>query len=242
MLDGSVIDRLFAVIEDRKTGDPEESYTARLHVGGRAGIVRKIGEEAVETIIAAMTGDAGEVARESADLLYHLLVLWSDAGVRPADVYAELARREGVSGLEEKRRRGGGRDSRGAGSEGRVRMAYDDENVFAKVLRGEIPCDRVYEDDHALAFNDIDPQRPVHVLVIPRGRYVDVGDFVANASDAEVAGLFRAVGKVAEKTGVAKDGYRILSNVGAHGHQEVPHFHVHVFGGADTGPMIKRRD
>ena len=245
MLDGSVIDRLFAVIEDRKTVDPEESYTARLHAGGRAGIVRKTGEEAVETIIAAMAGDAGEVARESADLLYHLLVLWSDAGVRPADVYAELARREGVSGLEEKRRRGGGRDSRGArgaGSEGRARMAYDDENVFAKVLRGEIPCDKVYEDDHALAFNDIDPQRPVHVLVIPKGRYVDVGDFVANASDAEVAGLFRAVGKVAEKTGVAKDGYRILSNVGAHGHQEVPHFHVHVFGGADTGPMIKRRD
>lgn len=242
MPDGSVIDRLFAVIEDRKTVDPGESYTARLHAGGRAGIVRKTGEEAVETIIAAMAGDAGEVARESADLLYHLLVLWSDAGVRPADVYAELARREGVSGLEEKRRRGGGRDSRGAGSEGRVRMAYDDENVFARVLRGEIPCDKVYEDDHALAFNDIDPQRPVHVLVIPKGRYVDVGDFVANASDAEVAGLFRAVGKVAEKTGVAKDGYRILSNVGAHGHQEVPHFHVHVFGGADTGPMIKRQD
>ena len=242
MPDGSVIDRLFAVIEDRKTADPAESYTARLHVGGRAGIVRKTGEEAVETIVAAMAGDAEEVARESADLLYHLLVLWSDAGVRPADVYAELARREGVSGLEEKRRRGGGRDSRSADSEGRARMAYDDENVFAKVLRGEIPCDRVYEDDHALAFNDIAPQRPVHVLVIPKGRYVDVGDFVANASDAEVAGLFRAVGKVAEKTGVAEDGYRILSNVGAHGHQEVPHFHVHVFGGADTGPMIKRRD
>lgn len=242
MLDGSVIDRLFAVIEDRKTADPEESYTARLRAGGRAGIARKTGEEAVETIVAAMAGDAGEVARESADLLYHLLVLWSDAGVRPADVRAELARREGVSGLEEKRRRSGGRDLRGSSSGGRDRMAYDDENVFAKVLRGEIPCDKVHEDDHALAFNDIDPQRPVHVLVIPKGRYVDVGDFAANASDAEIAGLFRAVGKVAEKTGVAKDGYRILSNVGAHGHQEVPHLHVHVFGGADAGPMIKRQD
>ena len=242
MLDGSVIDRLFAVIEARKTADPEESYTARLRAGGRAGIARKTGEEAIETIVAAMAGDAGEVARESADLLYHLLVLWSDAGVRPADVRAELARREGVSGLEEKRRRSGGRDLRGSSSKGRSRMAYDDENVFAKVLRGEIPCDKVHEDDHALAFNDIDPQRPVHVLVIPKGRYVDVGDFAANASDAEIAGLFRAVGKVAEKTGVAKDGYRILSNVGAHGHQEVPHLHVHVFGGADAGPMIKRQD
>ena len=242
VLDGSVIDRLFAVIEDRKTADPEESYTARLRAGGRAGIARKTGEEAVETIVAAMAGDAGEVARESADLLYHLLVLWSDAGVRPADVRAELARREGASGLEEKRSRSGGRDLRGSSSGGRDRMAYDDENVFAKVLRGEIPCDKVHEDDHALAFNDIDPQRPVHVLVIPKGRYVDVGDFAANASDAEIAGLFRAVGKVAEKTGVAKDGYRILSNVGAHGHQEVPHLHVHVFGGADAGPMIKRQD
>ena len=241
-MDGSVIDRLFAVIEDRKTADPEESYTARLHAGGRAGIARKTGEEAVETIVAAMAEDAREVARESADLLYHLLVLWSDAGVRPADVYAELARREGVSGLEEKRRRSGGRDLRGSGSRGRDRMAYDDENVFAKVLRGEIPCEKVCEDDHALAFNDIDPQRPVHVLVIPKGRYVDVGDFVANAPDAEIAGLFRAVGKVAEKTGIAKDGYRILSNVGARGRQEVPHLHVHVFGGADTGPMIERQD
>ncbi|MCE2491038.1 MAG: histidine triad nucleotide-binding protein [Alphaproteobacteria bacterium] len=121
-------------------------------------------------------------------------------------------------------------------------MAYDDENIFAKILRGEIPCDKVYEDDHALAFNDISPQRPVHVLVIPKGRYVDADDFAANASDAEIAGLFRAVGEVAKKTDVAKDGYRILSNIGAHGHQEVPHFHIHVFGGADTGPMIKRQE
>ncbi len=109
-LDGSAIDRLFAVVEDRKNADPEESYTAGLYARGRAGIARKAGEEAVETIVAAMAGDAEEVAKESADLLYHLLVLWSEAGVRPADVYAELARREGVSGLEEKRHRGGGGD------------------------------------------------------------------------------------------------------------------------------------
>ena len=75
-------------------------------------------------------------------------------------------------------------------------MVYDDDNIFAKILRGEIPCDKVYEDDHALAFNDINPQRPVHVLVIPKGRYVDVDDFAANASDAEIAGLWRAVGEV----------------------------------------------
>ena len=121
-------------------------------------------------------------------------------------------------------------------------MAYDDENVFAKILRGEIPCDKVYEDEHALAFNDISPQRPVHVLVIPKGRYTSMNDFAAEASDAEIAGLFRAVGTVAEKLNVAEDGYRVLSNIGAHGHQEVSHLHIHVFGGADTGPMIKRME
>lgn len=113
-LDGSTIDRLFATIEDRKAADPEESYTARLYARGRAKIAQKTGEEAVETIIAAMSGDAEEVAKESADLLYHLLVLWSEAGVCPSDVYARLAKREGISGLEEKRRRGGGRDFGGS--------------------------------------------------------------------------------------------------------------------------------
>lgn len=121
-------------------------------------------------------------------------------------------------------------------------MAYDDDNIFAKILRGEIPCDKVYEDDHALAFNDINPQRPVHVLVIPKGRYVDIDDFAASASDAEIAGLMRAVGEVAKLRNVTDDGYRILSNIGAYGHQEVPHLHIHVFGGADTGPMIKRQE
>ena len=104
-MNGEAIDRLFALIEKRRTADPNESYTAELFSRGRAKIVQKTGEEAVETIIAAMTNDSTEVVRESADLLYHLLVLWSEMGVRPQDVYAELARRERMSGLEEKRRR-----------------------------------------------------------------------------------------------------------------------------------------
>ena len=104
-LNGAAIDRLFAIIEDRQGADPEESYTAKLFARGRAKIAQKTGEEAVETIIAAMSGDPEEVAKESADLLYHLLVLWSEMGVRPADVYAELSKREGMSGLEEKRSR-----------------------------------------------------------------------------------------------------------------------------------------
>ncbi len=117
-------------------------------------------------------------------------------------------------------------------------MPYDPENIFAKILRGEIPCNKVYEDDFALAFHDIAPQAPVHVLVIPKGPYVSHDDFAENAPEAEIAGLYRAVGRVARQLGVDAGGYRILANHGAHGHQEVFHYHVHIFGGCDLGPMI----
>ncbi len=119
-------------------------------------------------------------------------------------------------------------------------MAYDDDNVFARILRGEIPCNKVYEDDHALAFHDINPLAPVHVLVIPKGRYVSMVDFHANASDAEIAGLFRAVGRVAAKLGLDESGYRILANNGRDANQEVPHLHIHIFGGAPLGRMLKK--
>lgn len=121
-------------------------------------------------------------------------------------------------------------------------MAYDDDNIFAKILRGEIPCDKVHETEHALAFRDINPQAPVHVLVIPKGRYVSMDDFSANASDAELADFTRAVGEVARMMGVVENGYRILSNHGRDGHQEVPHLHIHVFGGKNLGRMIKPID
>lgn len=117
---------------------------------------------------------------------------------------------------------------------------YDDANVFARILRGEIPCKKVYEDDHALAFHDINPQSPVHVLVIPKGRYVSIADFSANASDAEVAGFWRAVGRVAKELGLEASGYRVLTNMGRDAHQEVPHFHVHIFGGRSLGRMLPR--
>ena len=119
-------------------------------------------------------------------------------------------------------------------------MAYDRDNVFAKILRGEIPCDKVYEDDHALAFRDINPQRPTHVLVIPKGAYVSFDDFTETASDAEIAGFARAAGRIARDLGLQEPGYRILANHGRDGRQEVPHFHLHLFGGGDCGPMIKR--
>jgi len=116
--------------------------------------------------------------------------------------------------------------------------AYDDNNVFAKILRGDLPCKKVYESDHALAFHDINPQAPVHVLVIPRGRYVSMDDFSRNASDAEIAGFWRAVGETARILGVDKTGYRTLANHARNAHQEVFHLHVHIFGGRPLGPML----
>jgi len=121
-------------------------------------------------------------------------------------------------------------------------MAYDPENIFAKILRGEIPCDKVFEDEHALAFRDINPQTPTHILVIPKGVYVSSDDFTANASDAQLAGFMRAVGHVAREAGLVAAGYRMLANHGVDAHQEVPHFHVHLFGGKNLGRMIKPVD
>ena len=115
---------------------------------------------------------------------------------------------------------------------------YDPTNIFARILRDEIPSRRVYEDEWAVAFHDIAPQAPVHVLVIPRGPYVALADFVAAASEAEIAGFFRAVGRVASQLGLEAPGYRILSNMGMHAGQEVPHLHVHLFGGAPLGAML----
>ena len=120
------------------------------------------------------------------------------------------------------------------------RLPYDDQNVFAKILRGEIPNKTVYEDEWALAFHDINPQAPLHVLVIPKGRYVSWDDFSARASEAEIAGFIRAVGHVAREAGLVEPGYRLLANIGQHGHQEVPHLHVHVFGGRQFGAMLPR--
>ena len=119
-------------------------------------------------------------------------------------------------------------------------QAYDDQNIFAKILRGEIPSTRVYEDESAIAFHDINPQAPTHILVIPRGPYVSWDDFSARASDAEIAGFVRAVGTVARDMGLVAPGYRLLANIGIDAHQEVPHLHVHLFAGQKLGPMLAR--
>lgn len=117
---------------------------------------------------------------------------------------------------------------------------YDDQNIFAKILRGEIPNRTVYEDEWALAFHDINPQAPVHILVIPKGAYVSWDDFSAKADDTEIAGFIRAVGHVAREQGLVAPGYRLLANAGINSHQEVPHLHVHLFGGKALGPMLMR--
>lgn len=117
---------------------------------------------------------------------------------------------------------------------------YDRNNIFAKILRDEIPSKRVYEDDHAIAFHDIAPQAPTHILVIPRGAYVSWDDFSARASDAEIVGFVRAVGTVAREAGLVTDGYRLLANIGRESGQVVPHLHVHVFAGGLLGPMLAR--
>ena len=119
-------------------------------------------------------------------------------------------------------------------------LPYDDQNIFAKILRDEIPSKRVYEDEWAIAFHDINPQAPTHILVIPRGAYVSWDDFSDRAPDAEIAGFVRAVGKVARDAGLAAPGYRLLANTGLHSGQEVPHLHVHLFAGQSLGPMLAR--
>lgn len=117
---------------------------------------------------------------------------------------------------------------------------YNDQNIFAKILRGEIPANRVYEDEHSLAFHDINPQAPTHILVIPKGPYVSWDDFSMRASDAEITGFVRAVGRIAREAGLVAPGYRLLANTGPDSHQEVPHLHVHIFAGKPLGPMLVR--
>ena len=119
-------------------------------------------------------------------------------------------------------------------------LPYDETNIFARILRGEIPCREVYRNEHALAFHDIAPATPHHILVIPTGAYVSWDDFSARAPDAEIAGFIRAVGHVARAAGLVEPGYRLLANIGQHGHQEVPHLHIHILAGRPLGPMLAR--
>lgn len=119
-------------------------------------------------------------------------------------------------------------------------MPYDQNNIFARILRGEIPCRKVYEDQHVLAFHDIRPQAPTHVLVIPKGPYVSYADFSEQATPEEIVAFTRAVGLIARQAGVEDSGYRLIANHGPDSHQEVPHLHFHILGGRPLGPMLTR--
>jgi diadenosine tetraphosphate (Ap4A) HIT family hydrolase len=121
-------------------------------------------------------------------------------------------------------------------------LPYDDANIFAKLLRGEIPSTRVYEDDHTIVFHDIAPWAPTHLLAVPRGSYVSWDDFSANAAEAEIVSFTRAIGQAARAAGLVADGYRLIANTGRDAHQEVPHLHVHIMGGRALGPMLVRND
>ena len=121
-------------------------------------------------------------------------------------------------------------------------MSYDNNNIFAKILRGEIPCKKIYEDDFVLSFYDINPQKKIHALVIPKGKYIDLDDFNTNASDEEIISLIKGISIVAKKLGISVDkgkGYRALANINEHGGQEVPHLHFHLFGGEKVGRMVQ---
>ena len=121
-------------------------------------------------------------------------------------------------------------------------MSYDDNNIFAKILRGEIPCKKIYEDDYVLSFHDINPQKKIHALIIPKGKYIDLDDFNAKASDKEIVELIKGISTVAKKLRISLDtgkGYRTLSNLSEHGGQEVPHLHFHLFGGEKVGKMVE---
>ncbi len=120
-------------------------------------------------------------------------------------------------------------------------MAYNEKNIFAKILSGEIPCEAIYEDEHTLSFADINPQAPVHILVIPKGAYIDWSDFAYRASGEEIAAFTKAISRVADLTGISQTGYRVISNIGPDSHQEVPHLHMHVLGGAPIGPLVIAR-
>jgi len=120
-------------------------------------------------------------------------------------------------------------------------MTYDNNNIFAKIIRGDILCDKVFENDHVLAFNDIAPQADVHVLIIPKGAYIDAHDFNVKASDAEIIAFNRAIAEIIDQRQLAQDGFRLIANAGDHGGQEVPHYHVHLVGGAPLGSMLPEK-
>jgi histidine triad (HIT) family protein len=220
-----ILNRLSETLALRRNADPEKSYTAKLLAGAPDSILRKIGEESAELIMAAKDGDRAQIARESADLVYHLLALLLSCGMSLDDVAQELALREGISGLAEKKVRGAKFDAEGC--------------IFCRIVKGEIPSQRVYEDEEIYAFKDIHPVRPVHVLVIPKRHIASLAD-VGETDRAVLGRLLCVANRLAVENG-SPDGFRLIINTGRVGQQEVRHLHAHIIGGPEPiGPMVRR--
>ena len=204
------LEELVNIIRDRKNSNSEKSYTNKL-LNDKKMNVAKVNEEVKELIEAIEKND--NQVHEAADVLYHLLVLLEGSGIKIEDVMQELKK---------------------------DKMEYDKNNIFAKILKGEIPCKKIYENDYVLSFHDVNPQKKIHALVIPKGQYTDLDDFVQNAKEKEIYEFFKAISHVAKMLKVSNvdGGYRTLSNIANNGGQEVPHLHFHIFGGEKIGKMV----
>ena len=210
----STLENLIKLARERKKTPIEGSYTNKL-LSDKSLSKKKVLEE-IDELIEAIEENTNKV-HEAADVFYHLLMYLESNEVKIEDVMSELEQRK-------------------------KKMSYDDNNIFAKVLRGEIPCNKIYEDDFILSFYDINPQKKIHALVIPKGKYIDLDDFSMNASQEEMVGLLKGINKVAKKLEISTDtgkGYRALANISDHGGQEVPHLHFHLFGGEKVGKMVE---
>src|SRR3990167_5569286 len=203
-----ILDRLADVLESRKGGDPEDSYVSRLFSRGEDAILKKIGEEATEAVMAAKDGDRLRIVGETADLWFHCLIMLAHYGLRPSDVLMELRRREGISGIDEKSSRG---DNERIEAE-RKKAERMKDFLFCRIVRGEIPSRKVYEDDDVLAFHDIRPIAPVHFLIVPKLHVATLYD--CDASHGHVLGKIMALsGRLAQEQG-APDGFCAIINTG----------------------------
>ena len=209
----NTLENLIKLARERKSSPVEGSYTNKL-LTDKSLSKAKVLEE-VNELIEAVEENSNKI-HEAADVFYHLLMYLEANDIKIEEVMSELEKKE--------------------------KMSYDDNNIFAKILRGEIPCNKIYEDDFVLSFHDINPQKKIHALVIPKGKYIDLDDFSLNASPEEMVGLLKGINIVAKKLGISTEvgkGYRALANISDHGGQEVPHLHFHLFGGERVGKMVE---
>jgi len=209
----NTLENLIKLARERKKNPIEGSYTNKLLLDKSLSKAKVL--EEIDELIEAIEEDTNKI-HEAADVFYHLLMYLEANDVKIEDVMSELEKRK--------------------------KWLYDENNIFAKILRGEIPCNKIYEDDFVFSFHDINPQKKIHALVIPKGKYIDLDDFSLNASPDEMVGLIKGINKVAKKLGISTEigkGYRALANISDHGGQEVPHLHFHLFGGENVGRMVE---